>query len=158
MAATQKIRAFVGDQRIATAVFHGGGILQVFPEKKQFENIAAFKFTFAKANPSVTFQDGNAEIPAPLNPKVQGRIDREMAEFFEAVNTDMIQEAHRVDNQTIRAILRGSPILWEIHRGPNFFVAPRVLKDGQPVHNFDWTPSLTSLKWLLMLAFLEPNT
>jgi hypothetical protein len=102
----------------------------------------------SKMNPVVYFEK------KPIGPSktLLGRLEREMAEFDDAEFRKMVKEVTHVDNKTVALVdLEGRT--WVVERSFDFLTkAPYVFRNGKAVMTkYDWYPSLTSSRWLLML-------
>lgn len=92
------------------------------------------------------------KTPAGPSKTLLGRLKREMDEFDDADFRKMFKEVSHIDNKTVALIdLEGRT--WVIERNFDFLTkAPYVFHNGKAVMTkYDWYPSLTSSRWLLML-------
>lgn len=92
-----------------------------------------------------------------MPPRKLTRLDQELAEFsdpdyawmFKSIEINLIPEP-------IIHVTLSDDSTWEIYRSNNYFVAPRVSKNGELITSeYDWSSALTTIRWLMMLAFSE---
>jgi hypothetical protein len=87
------------------------------------------------------------------------RREAEFAEFISADYTWLIASVSRVDDSTLSVELKSGRKA-TVKRSLDFLNAPRIIIDGDrssAVYDNDYSPALTSVRWLMMLLFVAPN-
>lgn len=90
-------------------------------------------------------------------PVGETRVVKEMLQFFdkEVKKNFKLVEIH--DDYTVHVITHDGRD-WLVTRNTEFLHAPVVICDGKKITcDYDFSPACTSVKWLMMLAFLEPD-
>lgn len=151
------IRAYSGENRLATAVHRPrhGNLLQVFPEKKEFASEAEWRKEYPTADRFET-EEPKSKAKPKMSSLRRTRRDREIMEFFDPSLTwlkNVIVEKDTDGEPLVRVTLSNNHV-WTIKRCENYFVAPKVTKNGMPYNRFDscFSPALTSLKWFIMMS------
>ncbi len=159
------IRAYKGDERISTAVIlKDGEILQVFPPERRskFASEEEWRAAWPDAD---RFEHKAAPPPKPkkYSRSMTLRRDNELMEFFHDDYSSLFQSLTIVRNEKgrpmISAVLAKDGSSWTVYRSENPFKPPRIMKDGKeiPEYNKQFSPALTAVRWLMMLAFVEPT-
>ena len=159
------VRAYKGDGRISTAaILKDGEILQVFPPEKRakFASEEEWRAAWPEAD---RFEQKAAP---PSKPKKYSRSmtlrrDNELMEFFHEDYSSLFQSLTIVRNEKGRpmivAVLAEDGSTWTVYRSENPFKPPHITKDGKeiPEYNEQFSPALTAVRWLMMLAFVKPD-
>jgi hypothetical protein len=103
------------------------------------------------AIPSTQSNSGNATYTFP---KGEERLAMEIAEFFDVGHSAIFKVVDQLSNSSIEVTLQDDSV-WVVERDLNFFAPPRVTRNGKRFPDYEWSPSYTSLNWLLTLAFTD---
>lgn len=142
-------------ERLSTAVpLKSGRFLQVFPDKKEFANKAAWSATW--------LLDGGRrveETPTPTpkpSSRATDRLAREMLEFVDPAFLTNVVRTAIVAPDTVE-ITSHDGDHYVVVRSLDYFKAPVITKNGAPLTTCvdQWSPALTSSKWFLMVLFVR---
>lgn len=90
-------------------------------------------------------------------PQGERRVITEMIQFFDKEVKKQFRHVEVHDNYTMHVITHDGRD-WLITRHTDFLRAPDVVCDGHKITcDYEFSPAFTSVKWLMMLAFLEPE-
>lgn len=93
------------------------------------------------------------------NKRAIQRREAEFAEFIGADYTWLVASVSRVNASTLSVELKsGKQAI--VTRSLDFFNAPRIIIDGNnayAVYDNEYSPALTSIRWLMMLLFVAPT-
>lgn len=78
----------------------------------------------------------------------------EIAEFFDVGHSALFKSVDQLSNSSIEVTLWDDSV-WVVERDLNFFAPPRVTRNGKRFPDYEWSPSYTSLSWLMTLAFTD---
>lgn len=78
----------------------------------------------------------------------------EIAEFFDVQHSALFKSVDQLSDSSIQVTLQDGSV-WIVERDLNFFAPPRVTRNGKRFPNYEWSPSYTSLNWLMTLAFTD---
>ena len=152
-------RAFLNKTRIATAVLYKERILQVYPKKAEFDDLIAWRATMPAGT---TYKVYHGDLVSPAaeptrgsQPRAYERQQSELAEFFtpDSSLAPLFKNPTRISPSAVQVEIADST--WIVDRDLNFFVPPKVTRNGKPFPAYEWSPALTAVNWLLMLAFTE---
>lgn len=151
------LRLFTDTARVATAVrLQNGSLYQVYPCKETYETIEEWGKKYPDAKRLEEMK------PAPPKPKkpitAVRRRDKELMEFadpdyawmFTSLRLELLPSP-----KIYATLVDGSE--WTLERDLDFIKnPPMVTKNGVPMpKDLEWSPALTSIRWLMMLAFSE---
>jgi hypothetical protein len=155
------LRAYQGTERIRTAaILQGGSILQVYPTRAEYDTIARWRDSLPLGSTVRATHWKNPEHPIPLPversgfPRATERQANEVAEFFGLEGSGLFKETRQLTESAVQVTLQDDSV-WVVERDLNFFVPPRVTRNGKRFPNYEWSPSFTALKWLMTLAFTD---
>lgn len=99
--------------------------------------------------PIAYYVDG---MPIRASKTLLGRLKREMAEFDDPDIRNMFKEVSHIDDRSV-ALIDNNGVTWVVERSLNYFEAPHVYRNGKAIlkKRYDWSPYLTSSRWLMML-------
>jgi hypothetical protein len=145
-------------ERVATAVLlNDGRVLQVFPKKEIFETQSTWVSSYPQ---TLTLQVASKDLKAKTK-KVsvqEKRLGRELMEFFDPSYAWMFKtvEIHGIPKIVVKVTLIDDS-QWEVERDLDFLMhSPSLKKNGVLIQGtYDWYPCLTTIRWLMMNAFLE---
>lgn len=91
-------------------------------------------------------------------PTFDRRVITEMLQFFDKVYKTEFKLVEVKDEYTMHVVTHDGRD-WLVTRSTDFLVAPHVLCDGEVITTCEnnWSPAITSVKWLLMLACVRPD-
>ncbi len=151
-------RLYSDTTRVATAVLlNDNRMLQVYPTKQTFGSQAEW----ITAYPTTLRLNVAAKQPRAA-PKVSSgaekRRSRELMEFFDPSYAWMFKtvEIHGIPKLLVKVTLLDDS-QWEIERDLDFIRhSPSLKKNGVAIEgDYDWYPCLTTIRWLMMNAFLD---
>ncbi len=163
-------RLYSDTTRVATAVLlNDNRMLQVYPTKQTFETQADWIASYPQM---LTLQESKKEPKPKPQQRVcptmrqvvsrvqQERLNRELMEFFDPSYAWMFKtvEIHGIPKVMVKCTLCDDS-QWEIERDYEFVLNPPSLKKNG-VDLLDkgkecWSPVLTTIRWLMMHAFLD---
>lgn len=149
------IRAYSGDNRIATAVYRHNSLLQVYPEKKEFDSEEVWKQQH-EADRYEILQQVKSSKPKKKSVATQRR-DKEVMQFFEPDYNWLLKELVVERDENSLPLIRAKLVNgegWTIFRSENFFEPPTLTKNGEPFTLYDreFSPAFTSITWLIMVC------
>lgn len=150
-------RLYSDSIRVATAVLlNDNRMLQVFPRKEIFDSQKEWISLYPE---SLTLQISTKEMKTKLKTSsLEKRRSRELMEFFDPSYAWMFKtvEIHGIPKLLVKVTLLDDS-QWEIERDLDFLLHPPSLKkNGLAIEDqYDWYPCLTTIRWLMMNAFLE---
>lgn len=158
------LRIYSKDIRKATAiVLPDKRILQVFPKKKMFDSESDWVKSYSDLEDTkIETKVSIPRLKAKGLSTAEKRRNNELMEFLDPSYNWMFKtlEIHGLPELKIKATLLDDSE-WEIRRDLNFLASPPSLKkNGVEIVNYGdecWTPALTTIRWLMMVAFLEPE-
>jgi hypothetical protein len=150
------------DERKVTAVkCKDNTILQVYPTKQTYETLEEWRTAW----PLCARMEEEKRETHPKDKKPPPAIRRrnqELMEFFE--------DEYYKFYKKLQIVAAPKPWVhidtrdgneWAIHRSLNFLEAPEIYKNGERIgqeyEKESYSPALTTVKWWLMLAFVEPE-
>lgn len=151
------LRIISGSNRVSTAVvLPDGRVLQVYPSRQMFQTQADWQQLY----------QGTLVLEEPkAKPKkktlCEKRREKEILEFLDSEYKWMFKslEIHGLPDLKILVVLHDDSH-WEIQRDLDFLKNPPSLKkNGVALKTeYEWYPCLTTIRWLMMNAFLEPES
>jgi hypothetical protein len=154
-------RLFSSTSRLATGIrLRNGSLYQVYPSKETYESVQEWG---AKYPSAVRLEEMKQPPPKPkkLSNALVRRRDRELMEFADPDYAWMFTSLRieLLPRPKIYATLLDDS-QWTLERDLEFLKhPPSVTKNGVPVgEDLDWYPALTSIRWLMMLAFSEVDS
>ncbi len=150
-------RLYSDTTRVATAVLlNDNRMLQVFPVKEVFNSQSDWMSSYTG---NLTIQTSEKPKAKPKMPSsLEKRRFRELMEFFDPSYAWMFKtvKIHGVPKLVIKVTLIDDS-QWEIERDLEFIAHPPSLKkNGVAIEGeYDWYPCLTTIRWLMMNAFLD---
>jgi hypothetical protein len=150
------------EERNATAVkCKDDTILQVYPTKERYETLEEWRAAWPLCERME--EDKHETHPREKkSPVAIRRRNQELMEFFEPEHFPLFKKLQIVaaPKPWVHIDTRDGNE-WAIHRSLNFLEAPEVYKNGERVgvefEKESYSPALTTAKWWLMLAFVEPE-
>ena len=155
------IRAYKGAERLATAaVLKDTTLLQVFPSKISFASEEEWRTAWAQAD---RFDTTNRSAAPKKMTALSRYREKRLIEFFREEYEDMFQSLTLVrteDGPLLSAVLAHDQSLWTVSHSGEFWKPPRITKNGELIQQYDsqYSPALTSVRWLMMLAFVKPDS
>ncbi len=149
-------RAFQNSTRISTAVIlKNGGALQVFPFKKEFASMEQWRIEWPQAD---RFEEENSKASKTLpTPAKNRRREIEMAEFLDVDYSWLVRSVRRIDEETLEVTVNDNSIC-TVKRSLDFMSPPEITRNSiRYLGQNNWRPALTSIRWMIMLMFVEPD-
>ncbi len=159
---TYRLFEAASNERKATAVrCKDGSILQVYPTKQAFKTLEEWRAAWPLCERMEEDKRETRSSDKKPSPSVRRR-NQELMEFFETEYIQLYRKLQivAVPKPWVHIDTRDGNE-WAIHRSLNFLEAPEVYKNGErfgvKYEKESYSPALTTLKWWLMLSFIEPE-
>ena len=156
------LRLFTTAGRLATArLMSDGSLLQVYPIQKRYDTQDKWQAQWPQ---EAWVERTESAPPKPKEPSraLRGRFEREMMEFFEPDFVALVQDVSLKAPPEPKIVLHAKDgVEWEIERSLDFLKPPTLKKNGIPFGSHyaaqSYSPALTSCRWWMMLAFVQPD-
>lgn len=145
-------RIYHDNKRLSTAVpLKNGSCLQVFPEKKIYENERVWKAIWP-GEVVITIRKAARARRHKSNLFVERR-NREIMQFSDPDYAWLFKsvEVKMLPDPVVYAVLQDDSV-WTLQRSLNYLMPPSIRRNGEPVtkHDEEYSPAYTMLYWLMM--------
>lgn len=150
------MRCFDNGQRISTAVvLPGNHLLQVYPEKEEFESFDSWRSKWLLHSNGITFEETLADgTVLKVVTKSMLRLMKVLEEFNLPEFKTYFRLVEKLNGCTVRVTMHNGDV-WILEQSLDFFAPPIVLKNGVYL-NYEWT-QMKPVMWLIMVAFTDPE-